>query len=285
MIVCADDYGLSPGVNQGILELVRERRITAVSCMTIYDSCEADLEALRPGRADMDIGLHVVLTRGRPVSSVPGPAGLVNSRGHFHEFPEFVSGCLTGRMSREALSREVRAQLERFVRVMGEYPDFIDGHQHVQQLPGVRDVVIELAREIRRAKPRFYVRLSSPPVRDIFLRGFPARPGLCLGNLAVNWPGRSFRRMLDASGIAHNGHLLGYHAYERAADFPDILRFYLSLRPAANDIFFCHPGYVDDDLRQRDDVVRSRIRVLACLRSPEYLSALNESGVELNRFV
>ncbi len=92
-------------------------------------------------------------------------------------------------------------------------------------------------------------------------------------------------RLMDCSGVPRNRFLLGFYDYEGKRGFDTIVRLYLTLKPNDRDIFFCHPGYVDDELRSRDCVVDSRLDVLEFLKSSRIQQLMNEAGVRMNRFL
>src|SRR5436190_4355352 len=70
VVLCADDYGLSPGVSRSIRELLAAQRLSAASCMVVYPEFAEDGPLLRPFLEQTDIGLHFTLTADRPLSQV-----------------------------------------------------------------------------------------------------------------------------------------------------------------------------------------------------------------------
>ena len=69
MILCADDYGISSSVSSAIRELIKQKRISATSCMMTSEVIESEIHSLKNMNADIDIGLHLVLTNDLPVIS------------------------------------------------------------------------------------------------------------------------------------------------------------------------------------------------------------------------
>src|SRR5690349_16822831 len=123
IVLCADDYGLSPGVSRGIRVLLEQGRLTATSCMVVFPEFEADGALLRPFLGRADIGLHFTLTADRPLKAVALEA---------HLRPPPLSTIIA----------KLEQQVETFTRVIGQPPDYIDGHQHVHVLPIIRDAVV-----------------------------------------------------------------------------------------------------------------------------------------------
>ena len=72
MIICADDYGMRADIDRAILELCGDGRLSAVSCMVLFERCDgAALEKLRAHEAHTDLGLHFCLTDENLPLSVP----------------------------------------------------------------------------------------------------------------------------------------------------------------------------------------------------------------------
>ena len=125
IVLCADDYGLSPGVSRGIRELLAQGRLSATSCMVVYPDFTEEGPRLQPFFETADIGLHFTLTAERPLSKV------------------LTVGWLR-RLDRRAIRRELDRQLDKFISATGRPPAHIDGHQHVHLLPGIREAVAKI---------------------------------------------------------------------------------------------------------------------------------------------
>jgi predicted glycoside hydrolase/deacetylase ChbG (UPF0249 family) len=130
--ICVDDYGLNRGVDDAALGLAHAGRISAISCMvTAPESAEAANRMLALHMDSVDVGLHLNLTE------PPRPA-LVGDR-----LARVIMRAYSGRMDQAQLSTEIDRQLDLFEHQYCRAPDFVDGHQHVHQLPVVRDALLE----------------------------------------------------------------------------------------------------------------------------------------------
>ena len=130
IVVCADDYGIEPGVDAGIVELAAAGRLSAVSCLTGSPGFAArarDLVGL-----DVDLGLHLNFTESL------GGAGVYRSH------PVLVALAYTRRLKSTGVRAQIMDQLDRFEQHAGRAPDFVDGHLHVHQLPVIRDQLIDV---------------------------------------------------------------------------------------------------------------------------------------------
>lgn len=281
MILCADDYGMSEGVSKGILELIDGGRLTATSCMvTGSHDLPRQMAHLAERRDKADIGLHLTLTNDRPLTDMRPDHGLVDGRGHFLSFNALLLNCYRGRVNKTRLDLEIRAQLARFNELAGFPPAFVDGHQHVQQLPVVRDVLLQACADTLRGD--YYVRCGTFPAKWLISRNLPGR--LKLESALIGLPAIGLKRTLERRSVRHNGRLIGHYKSQHGLTFGDIVNKYLSLRPEANDIFYVHPGYIDDELKAKDPIVEERVSELEFLRGDRFLKELENAGIALNRF-
>jgi predicted glycoside hydrolase/deacetylase ChbG (UPF0249 family) len=215
-----DDFGLHEGIDAAVLRLAERRHVTAVSCMVGVPGWRRGggqrLRSLDATR--LDIGLHLDLTEA-PLR-----------RGTRRSLRQWIVDAYTGRLAREAVRGEIDAQLDAFERTVGRAPDHVDGHQHVHQLPGIRDLLVQALRE-RHPAPRPWLRCTRPePVPAL-------KPWLiaALGSAGLT-------RLARSAGLAQNHRLLGVydfqgdaHRYER--------RLAAWLRAAREgDLLMCHPS-------------------------------------------
>jgi len=283
MILCADDFGISPGVSEGITKLIEQGRISATSCMMTEPGIVQDISNLKPHIEKVDIGLHLVLTDVKPLSKPEPGSGLVNHEGNFLAFGRLVRKSYLNRLNYSAVLSECSHQIERFIDLIGRPPDFIDGHQHVQQLPVVREAFLNAIGKYDKS-PAFYCRKAGLPSHWIWRELFYGSSWLALQNLLIVFPSLRTSQEYHRRGISHNRYLLGYYDGNEETPFEDIFLSYMSLKPSMADIFFCHPGIADKILSRRDSLVGVRTRVLEFLGSDKMMEILSERNIEINRF-
>src|SRR5258708_15012442 len=141
--LCADDYGLSEGVNRGIRDLIERGRLNATSVMVVGAAIGRDeVAALKTVAADSPrcaIGLHATLTAPfRPLTMHFRPT----DGGMFLSFPQMLRAGLLRRLDPEIIHAELMGQLTAFKELFGRDPDFVDGHQHAQLFPQIRDAFL-----------------------------------------------------------------------------------------------------------------------------------------------
>ncbi len=147
LVVNADDLGLHPRIDAGILRAHREGIVT--SSTVLATGCCAR-EAIRAARSQgLPLGVHLCLTtRLLPAAPVEQVRSLAPD-GRFREgWSGVVGAWISGRLRLEEVEREFRAQIAR-ARELGAEPDHLDGHQHLHLLPGISRIVLEIARQER----------------------------------------------------------------------------------------------------------------------------------------
>lgn len=130
LLLCADDYALHPLVDAAVQQLVQAGRLSATSCMTTAPRWREAARALQPLRPRLSVGLHFNLTESHGGALAALDLGRVLRRAYGRGWPQ------------AQLRAAWREQLDAFEQALGSAPDFIDGHQHVHQLPGVRDALL-----------------------------------------------------------------------------------------------------------------------------------------------
>ena len=269
--LCADDYGISPGVNRAIRDLIERGRLNATSVMmvgpAIARSEVAALQAAATASRRCGIGLHVTLSAPfRPLTMHFRPL----DGDMFMPFPKLLRAGVLRRLDREFVRNEVKAQLAAFMDAFGRAPDFVDGHQHVQLFPQVRDGFVDAVAE---AAPNAWVRQGG---RNLPLRQRLATPkAMVLDGLSAQ-----FRRRAGNAGLSFNPAFAGAYDFTRAADFGALMRQFLQGLPDGG-LVMCHPGFVDDVLAGLDPMTDVREREHAYLASDAFARLLADSRATL----
>jgi predicted glycoside hydrolase/deacetylase ChbG (UPF0249 family) len=268
--LCADDYGMAPGVNDAIRRLIAAKSINATSVMMAADYIDADeiaaLARLNDDEPRAAIGLHVTLTAPfKPLS-----AGFAPTRdGTFLAHKDLMRAAMTRRLSPESLTIEIASQVEAFVAGFGRLPDFLDGHQHVQLLPQIRDAFLKVAIE---TAPNAWVRQGG---RARAARALHDHKGLVLDILSLG-----FRRKAARLGLATNPAFAGAYLFTPKAQFAKIFPRFLKGLPEGG-LIMCHPGFVDAALKSLDPVTDLREHEFAFFNSDAYRQVLADHNVAL----
>jgi predicted glycoside hydrolase/deacetylase ChbG (UPF0249 family) len=269
--LCADDYGISPGVNRAIRDLIARGRLNATSVMMVGPAIgreEADaLQKAVAESARCAIGLHVTLTAPfRPLTMYFRPL----DGGMFPPFPKLLRAGLMRRLDPEIIRAEVMVQLAAFSELFGRTPDFVDGHQHAQLYPQLRDGFLAA---VKQAAPKAWVRQGG---RNAPLARRLAEPkALLLDVLSTQ-----FRRRAARDGIAFNPGFAGAYDFTKSSDFGALMGGFFEGLPE-NGVVMCHPGFVDDVLVELDPLTTQREREHAFLAGEQFPELLAAAGVTL----
>jgi predicted glycoside hydrolase/deacetylase ChbG (UPF0249 family) len=270
--LCADDYGMSPGINTAVRDLVVRGRLNAASAMAVAPSChraEAISLAVLNGTAPrVAIGLHVTLTAPfAPLSKHFRPV----HAGVFLPLTATIRYAVLHRFDRDVLVAEIRSQVDKFSELFGQKPDFIDGHQHVHLLPQIRDAVLLAAKD---TVPDAWVRQCGRAI-PLLARLADAK-GFFLDGMSSN-----FRRRATALGLRTNPAFAGTYEFVEEADFSSLFPRFLEGLPERG-VVMCHPGFVDAQLQQLDPLTTLREREYAFLASDDFPTMLAARGFSLH---
>src|SRR6202163_4489815 len=229
--LCADDYGLSPGVNRAIRDLIERGRLNATSAMVIGPAIGRDEVSLLQGAVAnsprCEIGLHVTLTAPfRPLTMHFQPL----DGGMFLSFPKLLRAGLLRRLDPEIMHAELMVQLSAFNEMFGRAPDFVDGHQHAQLFPGVRDAFLTA---VKAAAPNAWVRQGGR--NRPLARRFGTPKALFLDLLSAQ-----FRTRASRANIAFNPGFAGAYDFSQQPDFGVLMRQFLDGLPGGG-LIMCHP--------------------------------------------
>lgn len=246
-VLCADDFALTEGVSRSILALLAAGKLSATGAMTNRPHWRDLAGELAAFSGKADLGLHLNLTCAAPLSAMPtvAPSGALPKLG------ELASVALRSRAARREIAGEIARQLDAFERHLGRAPDFVDGHQHVHVLPGIRRAVLDA---VARRYPRgsVYLRNPSDSVAAIRARGVAVGKALTVAGLAAG-----LRRAAARRGIPTNHGFAGFSPFDARRAFAEDLKAFL-VRPGRAHLVMCHPGHVDDELATLDPVVTTR---------------------------
>jgi len=269
--LCADDYGISPGVNRAIRDLIERGRLNATSVMVVGPSTGRDeVAALRTAAAKSPrcaIGLHVTLTA--PFSPLTMHFRPLDG-GMFLPFPKLLRAGLLRRLDPEIIRSELTIQLAAFADMFGKVPDFVDGHQHVQLYPQVRDAFLAAVKD---AAPNAWVRQGGRNAPLLQRLGAPK--ALLLDLLSAQFRSRAAR-----AGLAVNPAFAGAYDFSRRQDFGVLMSEFLQGLPEGG-LVMCHPGYVDEILVDLDPFTNQREHEHAYLGGEQFPQLLAANGLTL----
>ena len=234
LITVADDFGLSPLVNEAVEQAAREGMLTSASLMVAEPAASDAVRRARALGGRLRVGLHLVVVEGPAVLPRAAIPYLVDAAG---EFPSnqvamgFRYAFLPG--VRRQLAAEIRAQFEAF-RATGLQLDHANAHKHMHLHPVVGRLLIDIGRE-------YGLRAVRVPAEQGVWRGF--------GDRALRaWTG-VLRRQARRAGMLTNDSILGLG--DTGHMTPACVRAMLARLPDGVTEFYFHPATAQDDMLRR----------------------------------
>lgn len=273
VIINGDDFGLSAEANAGIIRAHREGVLSSTSLMVAEAAHDEAARAAHelPG---LDVGLHLVVCKGRSVLDPKVISPLVDSRTNFVDNP--VLGGLRyffNRSLRDKLRAECRAQIEEHLRLVG-YLHHIDGHLNFHVHPVIADIMIELAAEYK--VPCVRLPRESAVTTLALARDHMGRK--LIESVIFRSLSRRARRLARARGIRSNDWLFGLHQSGHLSE-EYILGIIGRLREGTTEIYF-HPAM---DVGATPPAPGAQYEV-EILTSPRVRQALDSRGVHLTTY-
>jgi len=230
LIVNADDFGRTRGINAGVLEAHLAGVVTSATAMVLEPAAEEGIsEAIRRA-PQLALGLHFAVTGGGFPAADPARIPTLLVGGRFAPSPER----LPREIPPDEIFHELDAQILLFERLAGRAPSHLDSHHHSALHASIQPVFAEVARK----------------------RGLPVRAS-----------SEGAREALRAAGVRTPDHFLdGF--YGEGATAQNLRATLGGLRDGTSELM-CHPGRADQELLAGSTYARERERELALLCDPE----------------
>lgn len=262
IILCADDFGQSQAISEGILNLASQGRLSAISCMVNGPAWEAQCAKLRK-YDEIGMGLHLNFTHGEPLSQ--------EWQQHVGEVFSGLTTLLLKSIPPKVIHAEIKAQILKFKQELSIWPQFIDGHQHVHQLPSVAKELIQTVQYLNfkpwfRTTYDFHKVLSHPLVS---LKQW----ALCILG------GSQWHRRLNELGYSHNLDFSGDYRFTGRPHYQHLMHEFLQ-RIGDRGLIMCHPGL--EDVESGDDPIAAyRLYEFEYLMSEDFIQDLDYFQIEL----
>jgi chitin disaccharide deacetylase len=278
LILNADDFGMTPGINEAIIRAHREGILTSTTLMANAPAFEDAVERVR-ANPSLGVGVHLVLVGGRPVAPVEEVSSLVEENGELpRSLGTFVARVSTGRMRQEHMERELRAQIEK-VRAAGIEPSHLDSHKHTHAHPRVMESVARVGRGcgIVRIRKPFEALRDSWNSRSIEgVGGVTQLMGAAAAQIAVP----RFASISRDYGLRSPDRFLGLATTGQISSA--VLRSMIDTVEEGTTEIMLHPGICDDDLTKTGSRLQmQRQTELEALLDPEQKRVLTRRGIRL----
>lgn len=257
IFLCADDFGLNTAINEGVIALGLQGRLSATSCMSLAPAFARDAATLT--QTPLATGLHLSLTE-------PGASHMASQT-----LPKVILRSMLHQWSRATLHDEIRRQLDAFEDGMQRPPHHIDGHQHIHALPMIREVLLA---ELQRRYGD-----HAPTLRST-----------CDGGGATTWRDALKAQVIESLGshtllrqaaehcIPTSHALLGVYGFNADADhYLAHLKQWMQVAQPS-DIIMCHPA---GRLSQGDLLGDQRVVEYQVLASSDLAQVMQLIGVKV----
>ena len=277
LLVIADDFGIGPNTTKGILQLAAQGLVTGSALLANSPYAVEGVRKWRQQGCTLDLGWHPNLTLDSPLAPPAQVPSLIRADGTFWPLKDFLKRWLLGQLDAQEIELEWRAQLRRFIELVGHPPLFVNCHQHVGLFAPVGEILLRILSSLS-VKP-YGRRVQEPWPMVRYLAG--AR----LKRAILGWLGRRQSRYLDAHCFPGNDWLAGISTPECVLD-PDFFARWLAAVPGEVVELMCHPGRLDPTLLGRDCIdgdglQQQRVNELRWLRDASFLDAVDAAGFRL----
>jgi chitin disaccharide deacetylase len=273
LIVNADDFGLSPEVNAGIMRAHRDGILRTASLMVAEPAARTAAELARDNPA-LDVGLHAVVCQGRSILDSSRLGAAVSASGEFMDSP--VSAGMRyffDRSLRAAMTDELRAQVERHLELVG-YLNHIDGHLNFHVHPLFADILVNLAVEYKVPcirLPRERVMTTIRLRQDNAMRKI-------VESVIFRTLSRRTSRMMAERGLTSTDALFGLHQSGHLSE-DYVVGVIDRIRDGTTELYF-HPAA---DIGGVPPSVEAQLEV-EILTGPRVRDAIARNGIELSTF-
>ena len=277
LIINADDFGLTQGVNRAIVEAHCHGIVTSATLMANGQAFE-DASRRASSISRLSIGCHVVLVDGLPV--LRGKTPTLSNRQFddgrlYRSLSGFALRAISGNIETDEIEAEATAQIRK-LQTAGVVVSHLDTHKHTHMLPSVLRPLLRAARSCG-------VPAMRNPFGPVHISVVAKRPRLWKQFSKVrvlNRLGRTFRRSVQDAGMLTPDGTVGIVA--TGAMDARLFESIVNSLPEGTWELVCHPGYNDADLGSiRTRLRESRALELQILTSPEAREILARSGVQL----
>jgi predicted glycoside hydrolase/deacetylase ChbG (UPF0249 family) len=233
--LCADDFGQDPLINDAVFSLFYQKRLSATS--VLIDGAHVASSALDLQNAHKDgleVGLHFNLTLAFPQAILQNIKPLY----------QWILLSQLGLLNKVEIERAFQLQLTKFEDIYGFMPDYIDGHQHVHQFPGIGKIIVDetLKRYSSRSLPWMRNTLRPNNTRNI--------PQVSKAFILEVLGGKSFYALLSTTNFLSNSGFLGVYGFNVAneAAYRELMLAWL-INAQNHTLIMCHPAakIVNDD--------------------------------------
>ena len=269
IIINADDFGRHAEINRAVEEGLVHGCLRSATVMPGGAAFAGAIDIARR-HEELGLGVHVTLVDGHPLLPPEEIPSLVGSEGDFlPDHTALLKRYLKGSINLEEVRRELAAQLQK-VEATGIPISHVDSHQHMHTLPGIIDIVLDLA-------ARAGIRAVRTPRTPLFAGAFGGL-GQLVGRLGLSTLARLAACKAHRRGLLTPDNFAGIVAGEAVSE-GELLHLIAHLPQGTTEVMM-HPGMKNDVLQEDSGWQHDFEAELAAILSPRVGEALRKAEVE-----
>ena len=262
LIINSDDYGRTPDISRGIREAHLHGVVSSTTCMMNIPTTAADIAIALKETPHLGMGVHLVLTMGKPILPPETVPTIVDEQGNHRKYNPFLDHIPN--LDLAEVKQEWRTQIETFIKASGKKPTHLDSHHHSSYFsPALFRTMLELATEY--GCPIRYPLLPNNDDSREFSETTKYAPEL-LKEFSPRRPNVFFVNFYDEGATKEN------------------LLSIIENVPEGTSELMCHPGHVDEAFAQESVYNFQRERELQILIDPSIKAALEGQAIQLITF-
>ena len=266
LIINSDDYGRTPDISRGIRDAHLHGVVTSTTCMMNIPTTAEDVKIALQETPKLGLGVHLVLTMGRPISARETVPSIVDEKGNHLKYDAFIANI--PKLNMEEVKTEWRAQIDAFIQAAGRKPDHLDSHHHSSFFtPELFHGMLQLATEY------------DCPIRQPLAYG--DNPTAGMPDVARPMQDDAVRLMQEFGTQSTDSIFVNF--YDDGATHEELLDILSKVGNGTYEIM-CHPGYVDEAFAKESVYNFQRERELKILTDPSIKQALETYNIELITF-
>ncbi len=269
LIINADDYGRTPEISRGIRHAHLHGMVTSSTCMMNMPSVAADIKIAQKETPRLGLGVHLVLTAGKPLLPAEKVPGLTRANGSFLSQETLIEKAAG--LDPSIIKQEWRAQVDAFIAAAGYKPTHLDSHHHSSYFTAsIFKAMLELAHEYD-----LPIRLPIAHEQNQLPKDEPDYSADELDQFGPRLLEKFQPRSPDALFTTF------YDQGATRAEFLRILRLFL---PNSCFEIMCHPGFVDEAFARESGYAFQRQAELEILTDPALRKEVDRLGIKLISF-
>jgi len=260
LIINSDDYGRTPEISRGIREVHLRGALTSTTCMMNIPTTAEDIAVALKETPDLGLGVHLVLTMGKPLSKPEAVPSIVDENGNHLKYNPFFAN--VPNLNMDEVKAEWRLQIERFIKAAGRKPTHLDSHHHSSYFsPALFRGMLELAKDY------------DCPIRYPFDEE---------GMSELTETSKHVPELLKEFSPRHPDRFIASF-YDNGATQAELVRLINETGEGTTEIM-CHPGYVDEAFAKESVYNFQRERELKILTDSSIKQAIEANNIQLITF-